>query len=93
MKIENKFLLSQLVIHCGVDGKATAIKVEKCAYNSNYCNPDWNGKCLETTTVCLKNNGTDCDELTTCFDVDKIVDELNSVLPEPMLRCSTQVGK
>ncbi|KAG4068541.1 hypothetical protein HA402_004882 [Bradysia odoriphaga] len=82
----------KLVIHCGVDGGATAITVEKCANNSSFCMPDWSGKCLETPKICLKNNGSNCDVLTTCLDVEKIVEEVNAVLPEQMLCSSTKVG-
>lgn len=76
-----------------MDGAARKIRIEKHAYNSNYCKPDWSGKCLENQQVCLKNNGTTCDALTTCINVDRIVDELNSVLPDEMVVSSTVVGK
>lgn len=86
-------LCPQLVIHCGVDGSADKIRIEKYAYNSNYCKPDWSGKCLDEPKVCLKNNGTDCDALTTCIDVEKMVNELNAKIPNEMFVCSSKVGK
>jgi len=82
----------KLVIHCGVCSSATKIRVEKHAYNSNYCKADWSGKCLENQKICLKNNGDATDALTTCIDVEKIVNELNSILPDEMFVCSTKVG-
>lgn len=86
-------MFSQLVIHCGVDGSSNKIRIEKHAYNSNYCKPDWSGKCLENQKICLKNNGTTCDTLTTCINVEKIVTESNLVLPDEMVVSSTLVGK
>lgn len=83
----------QLVIHCGVHGSTNKICVEKYAYNSNYCKPDWSGKCLENETICLRNNGTNCEKLTTCIDVQAIVNELNSVMPDEKFVYSTEVGK
>ncbi|KAJ6647363.1 Beta-alanine-activating enzyme [Pseudolycoriella hygida] len=82
----------KLVIHCGVDGSAKKIRVEKHAYNSNYCKADWSGKCLDSQKICLKNNGIDCDSLSTCIDVEKIVNELNSILPGEIFASSTKVG-
>lgn len=76
-----------------MDGSANKIRIEKHAYNSNYCRPDWRGKCLENQKICLKNNGTICDALTTCFNVERIVAELNLVLPNEMVVSSTVVGR
>lgn len=86
-------MIPQLVIHCGVDGSANKIRIEKHAYNSNFSRPDWSGKCLDNQKICLKNNGTNCDVLTTCINVEKIVDELNLALPDETFVCSTKVGR
>jgi len=82
----------KLVIHCGVDGSAKNIRIEKHAYNSNYCKPDWSGRCLKGQKVCLKNNGEDCDALTTSIDVERIVNELNVGTSDEIYVCSTKVG-
>lgn len=91
--LELNYTFPQLVIHCGVSGSADKIHIEKCAVNSMYSRPDWSGKCLKNTTISLKNNGSNCTELTTCIDVEKIVNELNSGLPNKMYVCSSDVGR
>lgn len=71
------FLL-QLVIHCGVKGRANTITLESCAINSGYCKLDYSNRCLNNDRLDLKLNGKNKDILKTNINIDKIANELNN---------------
>ncbi|GAB0095920.1 pyroglutamyl-peptidase 1 [Sergentomyia squamirostris] len=81
-----------LVIHCGVHGSTDKILLEKCAFKNCYGRPDWDGKCLPTSSADLCGHGQNCDRLETKFNVDKIAEELNQGKGEPLFETSTDVG-
>lgn len=87
----------KLVVHCGVYGKCDGDKilVEKQAYNQNFCQPDFSGKCLNCAEIPLNSNKTNCNitTLTTNFDVDEMVQELNAdIACKCVYLASTKVG-
>ncbi|XP_058453906.1 pyroglutamyl-peptidase 1 [Malaya genurostris] len=77
-----------LVIHVGVHGRIETINLEKCAYTSGYCRPDFANKCLPCDKITLKNNDQ-CSVLKTNLDVEAIAGELNKVAN---CCCSKEVG-
>lgn len=83
----------QLVIHCGVNGKIDWINIETNARNGCFSMLDYNGKCLESPTVCLPNNGTCCPVLETQLDVERIVNELNLGPSGKVFNRSDDVGR
>ncbi|XP_053696171.1 pyroglutamyl-peptidase 1-like [Sabethes cyaneus] len=81
-----------LVIHVGVHGRIETINLEKCAYSSGYCRPDFANKCLPCDKVSLKNSDSDkCAVLETNLDVESIAGEL-SLGGDARCCCSTEVG-
>ncbi|XP_058818797.1 pyroglutamyl-peptidase 1 [Topomyia yanbarensis] len=77
-----------LVIHIGVHGRIETINLEKCAYSSGYCRPDFTNKCLPCDKITLKND-VKCSVLKTNLDVEAIASELSTLAK---CCCSTEVG-
>lgn len=63
----------KLVIHCGVNGSATCINIEKLAYNYHFTRPDYTGKHLAEATACLKKSCHKQKALFCKLNLDKIV--------------------
>lgn len=63
-----------MVVHCGVDRGAKAIKLEQSAHNGLFCQDDFEGKRLDEHSVCLENSGK-CEKLCTNLNLNQIVNE------------------
>lgn len=68
---------------------AKKLHLEKNAHNRNFVSADWLGKCLNTDRVCLANNGTECQQLSTNLDLDNIVEDCD----QPIFQCSDDPGR
>ncbi|KAG5681455.1 hypothetical protein PVAND_010889 [Polypedilum vanderplanki] len=79
-----------LVVHVGVHGYASKIKIEKCAINE-FPMRDYASKTLNNPVLCLENAGK-CDILHTKIDVDTITKYLNEN-HRNMYESSCDVGK
>jgi pyroglutamyl-peptidase len=80
-----------LVVHVGVHGQSTKIKIEKCAENGKFMACDYASKTLCEPIVCLKNNKKCVEPLHTKINVDKIVKSLNENY-RAMFETSVNVG-
>jgi pyroglutamyl-peptidase len=79
-----------LVIHVGVHGHASKIKLEKCATNG-FFSCDYSSKTLCEPIVCLENSGK-CQVLETRIDADRIAKVLNDNHRD-MFETSCDVGQ
>lgn len=64
----------QLVVHCGADHSAKAIKMEQSAYNGHFCEADFEGKYLDEHNVCLEKSGK-CIKLCTHLNLNQIIND------------------
>lgn len=81
----------QLVIHCGVHGKADKICLERNAFNGSFREADYRGECLESCNVTLSNSGPECKQLCTSLNLNNIINEIDETAT--IAKCSDHPGK
>lgn len=84
-------LVFQLVVHCGVHGRADKICLERNAFNGSFREADHRGECLESCNVILPNSGSECERLCTSLNLNQIINEIDG--GATIAKCSDHPGK